>query len=64
MNDTIVAWTYESDFHCPDCAYLRFGNDLHKTTTVDREGNPLHPVFFHENSHRGQVCSECREKLD
>jgi hypothetical protein len=65
MNDTIVAWTYEASIHCPDCAYERFGNDLHKPTTVDREGNKLHPVFLHEEWQiEGDCCSDCKERWD
>ncbi len=61
---TIVAWAYEASLHCPDCAYARFGNDLHKKETRDSNGNPLHPIFSHENDHRGQVCDVCREPLE
>jgi hypothetical protein len=56
----IIAYTYEADMHCPTCARERFGlsggvrtNDTDpmldyrgvRTDAVDREGNPVTPVF-------------------
>lgn len=49
----IIAYTYEADYHCPECAKQRFGtnpqadNDEHglDPNICDIEGNPIHPVF-------------------
>lgn len=56
----IIAYTYEADYHCIDCAFQRHGNravlvsDLDKRVfdennilynSIDSEGNPIHPVF-------------------
>ena len=52
----IVAYTYEADVHCLDCARARFvgvtmaaGEELDEhgiaLSATDNEGNPVHPVF-------------------
>lgn len=60
MRPKIVAYTYEADIHCPDCAShlanvgrlerqppLNPWTDEHGLTPdlVDRDGNPVRPVF-------------------
>lgn len=48
-----IAYTYEADVHCPDCARQRFPasytseSDLHgvKIDATDNEGNPIHAVM-------------------
>ena len=60
----IIAWTYEADYHCPDCAWRRFGHALEDPDTVDREGNPLHPVFsWDEAPIDGIACGDCGEVI-
>lgn len=74
----IIAYTYEADVHCPACSRSRFWRHRlsHKPAAphdydrngidikqVDREGNPIHPVFDideHDFTH----CGTCREELD
>lgn len=75
---TIIAYTYEADVHCPDCAGhdaatgtlrrnppLKLGTDQHGIAfdLVDREGNPIRPVFDideHDFTH----CGDCGERLE
>jgi hypothetical protein len=41
-----IAYTYEADYHCEDCAYERFGKDEHGDITgIDNEGNEIGAVF-------------------
>jgi len=68
----IVAYTYEADVHCPDCAAhhaftgllrrmppLRLDTDEHGLAfdLIDREGNPVHPVF--STDERGDSLTHC-----
>jgi hypothetical protein len=45
IRPAIIAWTYEADTHCVDCAYERFGDTLGAVDALDREGNEPQPVF-------------------
>jgi len=39
-----IAYTYEADCHCPDCAFARFGQDEHgfiPEDATDDEGNSV-----------------------
>lgn len=52
----IVAWTYEADIHCLDCAEERFGPPLRISGSgrelegIDSEGNQISPVFLDQLS--------------
>lgn len=60
----IIAWTYEADYHCPDCAWARFGWSLGNPNTVDSEGNPIHPVYeWDEAPIHGIVCGDCGDVI-
>jgi hypothetical protein len=60
---TIVGYAYESDFHCIDCALMRFtAEQLADPYTEDREGNPVHAVFVDEND-GDEICGDCGEYL-
>jgi hypothetical protein len=61
---TIVAYTYDAEYHCPDCAYARFGILLDADSTVDREGNPLYPVASWENIRPDESCNDCGEYIN
>jgi hypothetical protein len=39
---TVIAYTYEADHHCKDCAVARFGDH---PIWVDSEGNEVGAVF-------------------
>lgn len=72
----IIAYTYCADVHCPDCALRDFhigqltlpapsANDWHglPVSLIDREGNPVHPVFT-TDEHDFTHCCDCGERLD
>ena len=61
---TIVAYTYEADIHCVNCPQQRFGDDVHDdvNTPVDREGNPVHPVFITDEITINH-CNACSDEL-
>lgn len=39
MNGAPIAYSYEADWHCPDCALSRFGAALDDGSALDGEGN-------------------------
>jgi len=75
----IIAYTYEADVHCPECARERFGTadasftnnkgwiDEHgiSDASIDGEGNPIHPVFDIDEDPDGAFthCGDCHEEL-
>jgi len=59
----IVGWVYEADLHCNACARARFGCGLEESKElVDREGNPVHPVFLGDLK-GDEVCGDCFARL-
>jgi len=74
----VVAWQYEADRHCLDCADKRFaGQWAAAGEAVDNEGNTVHPLFVDELSNikyetihieheqwHGLACGTCREVID
>lgn len=65
MNITVIAYTYESDVHCPDCTRERFPQMQERVPYCDlkdRDGNPIHPVFSTE-FHDFTACSDCGERI-
>lgn len=69
----IAAYTYEADYHCPDCTRSRFPAPPHSkdvdengvdTRAKDSEGNELHPVFdIDSNTPAGTICSDCKAEI-
>jgi hypothetical protein len=75
----IIGYAYEADVHCPACAFnaaaagllkreppLEVGDgDEHGLTgdLVDREGNPVHPIFDIDEGAGDEVCGDCGGKL-
>lgn len=59
----ILAYTYDADIYCPDCASARFGDALDddRSPPEDSDGNPAHPVFADSGWDHPQCCSGCRE---
>ena len=61
-----IAYTYEADYHCPDCTTKRFGEECEGT---DNEGNSVGAVFSwdewwqldEEREHL--VCGDCGNVL-
>lgn len=62
-----IAYTYEADWHCPDCTAARLGEDCQG---VDREGNEVHAVFswdeWWQSTDEADVlaCGDCGAVLD
>jgi hypothetical protein len=60
----VVAYTYEADVRCVDCAFKRFGDALETedpwgdSYPVDREGNRPWPVFSWEIAELATSCAE------
>lgn len=70
-----IAYTYESDIHCPDCTSKRFmWNSTCKgkpdensvdDEAVDNEGNSIRPVFDTDEKLHGDIlCGACLEVID
>lgn len=67
-----IAYTYEADVHCEQCAAARFGYDEHdEITGTDAEGNEVGAIFpwdewwdWSEDSCQVLVCGDCGAKLD
>lgn len=58
----VIGYTYEASIHCEACARERFGDRVDDVNTVDREGNPLHPVFSCDDEAL-ECCDDCHEGL-
>lgn len=79
---SIIAYTYDADVHCPECARESFrgdttlrhprGGGLYDTgqadengvgtSAIDRDGNPVHPVFT-TDEHDFTHCCDCGSAL-
>lgn len=74
----IIGYTYMADVHCPACTRLyafrngQYGAQLGQPDeqgivekAIDREGNPIHPVFDTDEDADGTFthCSDCHEEL-
>ena len=72
----IIAYTYDAAMHCPACTLRNFhtgrlalaypcANDEHGVPydLLDREGNPVRPVFT-TDEHDFTHCCDCGEGLD
>lgn len=73
----ILAYTYSAAMHCVECTRnaadvglltreppLQLTTDQHGIAQdlVDNEGNPIHPVFHHEDID-GEYCDDCSEPI-
>ena len=75
---TILAYTYDADYHCIDCTRKRFdlGGFDGKWNQLDREGNLIHPLFatdewqevdpsfLEENPIQFLTCGDCHAVID
>ena len=68
-----IAYTYEADHHCPECAFRRFGRDEHgfvPENATDREGNGVGAVAPWDEWQQGSgdketlSCGTCGKKID
>lgn len=73
----IVAYAYQADVHCPDCASndaacgiitrwppLQMGTDEHGLAfdLIDKEGNPIHPIFSTDEV-SSNYCGDCGQEF-
>lgn len=74
----IIGYTYEADFHCPECAFneavtgslkrqppLYVGSDEcgMAMDLVDREGNKVRPVYDIDEAVNAAYCGDCFVRL-
>lgn len=68
-----IAYTYEADYHCPQCAERRFGTDAEgwiPADALDQEGNLIGAVApwdeWQQFSGERETlnCADCGEELD
>jgi len=75
---TIIGYTYDAGVHCPTCtanradvglltreAPLFLWPDEHGLAQdlVDREGNPIHPLFITDEGAMNEACEDCGKFL-
>lgn len=68
-----IAYTYEADYHCPQCAFERFGQDEYGSvpeSAEDGEGNPIGAIApwdewweAQESGRQVLACSDCGAEL-
>lgn len=67
-NAVPIGYTYEADYHCPDCTEKRFGGwkgSNRWIEGVDNEGNEIHPVYsWDEGNEAGDYCGDCGEEIN
>lgn len=69
----IIAYQFDADVHCVDCAKKTvFGVPDSETEcdehgifidAVDSEGNPVHPVFSTDEQLEPLFCGDCGEEI-
>lgn len=70
----VIAYTYDADTHCPDCARERFGTDKNgyvPDSAEDSEGNPVGAVFadsewfdYYATEDQVLTCGTCGDEID
>ena len=74
---SIVAYSYLGALHCPYCTGYAYRQQILRSYTdsaqldehglpdgmIDREGNPVHPVFSTDEVAPGEVCDDCFRPL-
>lgn len=65
MSVYIIAFTYEADLHCVECAVERFGKQvLHSSEGLaDSEGNEPHPLFSTDEHDENVRCGTCGDLI-
>ena len=61
----IIGYTADADTYCPSCAihhYTRFDDVIYKDT-LDREGNPVSPIFGDAETDNPITCALCHEPI-
>ena len=73
----VIAYTYDADYHCEDCATKLYGSDEDGWVpegAEDSEGNDVHPVFdtdewyandvYEGNESATLCCGDCLEVIE
>jgi len=59
----VVAWTADADHWCEACLVATYGEaatiEDPLDRALDREGNPIHPVFASDLGDSDIVCGKC-----
>lgn len=62
-----IAYTYEADWHCPDCAIERFGREPGtswvRDDAIDSEGNPIGALAPWDEVLDSLYCGTCGELI-
>lgn len=67
-----VAYTYQADYHCPDCTFKAHGQDDHgypPEDAEDAEGNPIGAVapwdewWWQSDEPEALYCADCGASL-
>lgn len=56
----VIAYIYEADHHCPECAVKKFGQEL--DSAVDFEGNEVTPLYDIE-VYEDIFCGKCFKQI-
>lgn len=56
----IVAWAYDADLHCPDCARAA---GMTKDGAADSEWNAPTPLFASDEGWQNRHCGTCNAEL-
>jgi hypothetical protein len=59
----VIAYTYEADSHCPECARERFDDALDGPDARGDEGNPVGAIFSTDEHSDGLSCADCNGQL-
>ena len=60
---SIIAYTFEADIHCPACSINRFPTLATTGEAMDKEGNPVRPVFSTDEIEVSH-CSDCGAAIE
>ena len=58
----IIGYTYEADVHCVACTRTDFQWET-LGSALDREGNPIHPIFSTDEQLTSLYCGDCGELI-
>lgn len=67
MNHRVMAYAYEGDYHCEDCAYERFGQAIFESDIkiIDKEDNIVCSLYSWDLSdcEFPPCCTDCKVEL-
>lgn len=56
---SVSGYVYDSDVHCEDCAYERFGDKLDTDEAEDSSGEPPSPIMSYDDWETPSTCGTC-----